>query len=121
MPHPSFTLRPTQIRQARTLTRAAFSDADDTSHRQAVEIVVGELVGAALEAGVHDPVELTIARYPLLTSVRLRCSHEVELQDDPFRLRTAILGKLTLACGRRHNPDGTADLWAEIPRRPQTR
>ena len=27
------------------------------------------------------------------------------------------LAQLTVACGRRHNADGTADLWAEVARR----
>ena len=97
--------------------RARLSDVGDATHLEAVEAVVTELVGAALEAGVQDPVHLMIEPFPLLTSVRLRCPHEVELGDDPFRLRATMLGKLTVACGRRHNADGTADLWAEVARR----
>jgi hypothetical protein len=76
-----------------------------------------ELVGAALEAGVQDPVHLMIEPFPLLTSVRLRCPHEVELRDDPFRLRATMLEKLTVACGRRHNADGAVDhVTVALPR-----
>ena len=97
--------------------RARLSDVGDATHLEAVEAVVTELVGAAPEAGVQDPVHLMVEPFPLLTSVRLRCPHEVELCDDPFRLRATMLEKLTVACGRRHNADGTADLWAEVARR----
>ncbi len=50
----------------------------------------------------------------MLTSVRLRCPHDVELVEEPYALRDRMLGRLTVAVGRRRNIDGTVDLWAEV-------
>ncbi len=111
-------LRPGSARRARALLRRRLADLGvDGDHILSVELVVAELVAAALER--EGPAErgsgrLSLELFPLLTSVRLRCPHDVELLDEPSALRERMLGRLTVAVGRRHNTDGTVDLWAEV-------
>jgi len=105
------------VRRARTLVRERLDDLGyEAEHRRAVESVVAELLGAVVESGCTGSVELSVERFPLLTSVRLRCPPGLELRDDPFRLRERVLERLTVAVGQRRNPDGIAELWAEVPR-----
>jgi hypothetical protein len=111
-------LRPGSARKARALLRRRLADLGvDGDHILSVELVVAELVAAALER--EGPAErgsgrLSLELFPLLTSVRLRCPHDVELVDEPLALRDRMLGRLTVAVGRRRNTDGSVDLWAEV-------
>ncbi len=113
-------LRPGSARKARALLRRRLADLGvDGDHILAVELVVAELVAAALEReGTAQPRagsgRLSLELFPLLTSVRLRCPHEVDLGEEPYALRDRMLGRLTVAVGRRRNTDGTFDLWAEV-------
>ncbi len=111
-------LRPGSARKARALLRRRLADLGvDTDHILSIELVVAELVAAAVEqegAAQQGAGRLSLELFPLLTSVRLRCPHDVELVDEPFALRDRMLGRLTVAVGRRRNTDGTVDLWAEV-------
>ncbi len=112
-------LRPGSARKARTLLRRRLADLGvDGDHILSIELVVAELVAAALEreegAAVRGSGRLSLELFPLLTSVRLRCPHDVELVDEPYALRDRMLGRLTVAVGRRRNTDGTVELWAEV-------
>jgi hypothetical protein len=89
----------------------------DSEHAWEVVAVVNELIAAVRECDVTTPVSLTVATYPLLTSVRLRCDRNVELRDKPFDLRERLLQHFAVAFGRRRRDDGTVDLWAEVARR----
>ncbi len=114
----AFTVRPVEASRARSAVHRRLTEhALDSDHVVAVDMVVGELISAAIDADIRDRVVLTVEPFALLTSIRLRCPREIELRDDPFRLRERVLERLTLAFGRRRNADGTADLWAEVPRR----
>jgi hypothetical protein len=107
----------TGIRPTRHLLRRALaSQEDDPGHLEAVVAVAHELLVAAFEQRVETPVTLTVERFALLTSVRLRCSAVVELASDPFSTRERVLTALTIAFGRRANGSGGTDLWAEVPR-----
>ena len=92
----------------------------DADHVGALEAVANELVGAALETGVKDPLVLDVELFERLTSVRVRCSRNVELRDEPFGLRERVLQGLAFAWGKRSYADGSVDLWAEVahPRPP---
>ncbi len=83
---------------------------------RAVEAVVNELLGAALDGGVHEPLELSVESFALLTSVRVHCSGNIQLRDEPFGLRERVLGGYAFAWGKRRRDDGTIDLWAELAR-----
>jgi hypothetical protein len=108
-------LRPGGARSARASIRRRLSDIGvDGNHILAVELVVAELMAAALEAGQRGSIRLSLELFPLLTSVRLRCPNDVELAENASALRERMLGKLTIAVGRRRNIDGTVDLWAEV-------
>lgn len=111
-------LRPGSARRARALLRRRLADLGvDGDHILSVELVVAELVAAALEQEgdvEHRSGHLSLELFPLLTSVRLRCPHDVELVDEPYALRDRMLGRLTVAVGRRRNTDGTTELWAEV-------
>lgn len=87
----------------------------DRDHVTAVEIVTGELLTTALDAGA-DSVELFVEPYRLLTSVRVRCERNLELDHEPFELRERVLQALTIAFGHRRNLDASTDFWAEIQR-----
>ena len=60
---------------------------------------------------------MTLATFPLVTSVRLRCDRNVELRDKPFDVRERLIQHFAIAFGRRRRDDGSVDLWAEIARR----
>ena len=108
---------PAELRDARRAVGAALvEDGLDAVHAQDVAAVVDELIGAARECHVVTPLILTVTAYAKLTSVRLRCDRHVELRDTPFEVRERLLHGLTLAFGRRGRPDGSVDLWAEVPR-----
>jgi hypothetical protein len=85
-------------------------------HITAVEAVVAELLGAAYESQAQSPIVITVERFALLISVRVRCSGPVDIRDEPFHLRERVLHEFALGFGSRRNPDGTIDLWAELPR-----
>jgi hypothetical protein len=113
----TITLRPQHVRKARVAVRDRLTRLGcDAEHSRAVETVVAELLGAVVEAGNKGTVQLSVERFALLTSVRLRCPPGAQLRDDPFGLRERVLERLTVAVGRRSNTDGGAELWAEIPR-----
>jgi len=99
-------------REIREELRAQGLDDDDV---RTLELVVGELSGAAYDAQVESPIVITIETFSRLHSVRLRGTRSVHL-DDAFHLRERILQRLTLAFGERRNGDGTTDLWAEVAR-----
>ncbi len=108
-------LRPGGARKARAWIRRRLADLGvDEDHILAIELVVAELMAAALQAGQEGSIRLSLELFPLLTSVRLRCPHHLELGDDEVALRDRMLGRLTVAVGERHNTDGTFDLWAEV-------
>jgi hypothetical protein len=111
------TLRPGHVRKARATVRTQLCESgycdDDVV---AVETVVAELLGAALESGAKGIVQLTVETYPLLTSIRVRCEGRVGLHTEPVGLRERVLERLTVGVGHRQNTDTTSDLWAEVPR-----
>jgi hypothetical protein len=111
-------LRPGSARKARAQLRRRLADLGvDGDHILSVELVVAELVATALEqegSAERGSGRLSLELFPLLTSVRLRCPHDVELVDEPLALRDRMLGRLTVAVGRRRNTDGSVDLWAEV-------
>ena len=78
--------------------------------------IISELIGAAFDSRVDPPMIVTVETFARLHSIRVRVANDVQLADDPFRLRERILQGLTLAFGQRHNGDGTVDLWAEVER-----
>jgi Fe2+ transport system protein FeoA len=109
------SLRPGGARKARASIRRRLTELGvDTDHMLAVELVVAELMTAALESGQRGVARLSVELFPLLTSVRVRCPGSVHLGDDEYALRERMLGKLTVAVGQRPNGDGTVDLWAEV-------
>ena len=117
MRYEHITLRPAQVRKARASVRERLADLGcDSAHLQDVEIVVSELLGVAIESGVHGSVELRVATFHLLTSVRLRCPPLFALRDDPFGLCDRVLERLTTAVGQRRGFDGSMELWAEVPK-----
>jgi hypothetical protein len=117
MPYEQITLRPASVRKARTSVRDHLADLGcDRVHLLAVESVVAELLGVAIDSGEHDSVALSVASFPLLTSVRLQCSPGLTWRDDPLGLRDRILERLTTAVGQRRRTDGGIELWAEIPK-----
>ena len=107
-----------QLRGARSAVRSHLGrehyGADEI---RAVEAVVSELLGAALDGGAHEPLELSVESFALLTSVRVHCSSNIQLRDEPFGLRERVLGGYAFAWGKRRRDDGTVDLWAELARR----
>lgn len=85
----------------------------------ALEVVANELIGAAVETGMREPLVLDVEVFARLTSVRVRCPHNVDLRDEPFGIRERVLQGLAFAWGKRTYADGSVDLWAEVanPRR----
>jgi hypothetical protein len=107
----------TQIRSARSAVRAHLDDERYAPDQiRAVEAVVSELLGAAFDSGVHERIELSVESFALLTSVRVHCSRNVQLRDEPFGLRERVLGGFAFAWGKRQRGDGSVDLWAELAR-----
>jgi hypothetical protein len=107
----------TQIRSARSAVRAHLDDERYAPDQiRAVEAVVSELLGAAFDSGVHEPIQLSVESFALLTSVRVHCSRNVQLRDEPFGLRERVLGGFAFAWGKRQRGDGSVDLWAELAR-----
>jgi hypothetical protein len=101
----------------KTLREQLRAQGVDDDHVRTLELVVGELSGAAYDADVESPIVITIETFARLHSVRLRGTRNVGLQHgDMFHLRERILQRLTLAFGERRNNDGTTDLWAEVAR-----
>jgi len=107
---------PTQLRTARSAIRTHFGRDHAAEEVRAVEAVVSELLGAALDGGAHDPLELSVESFTLLTSVRVHCSRNVQLRDEPFGIRERVLGGFAFAWGKRLRDDGSVDLWAELAR-----
>jgi hypothetical protein len=118
MMNEQITLRATDARRARSSVRRRLTEYGAArEHVIAVEAVVGEFLATCNEAGLVGHAHLIIETFPLLTSVRLRCSRDVTITDDPFGLRARVLERLTTTSGKRTNADGTTDLFAEVPRR----
>jgi Fe2+ transport system protein FeoA len=110
-----FTLRAGAARKARASIRRRLADLGvDDGHVLAVELVVAELMAAAFQGCRGGSTRLSLELFPLLTSVRLRCPADVEIAADELALRERLLGRLTVAVGRRRNVDGTVDMWAEV-------
>jgi hypothetical protein len=107
----------TQIRNARSVVRAHLGDEHyEPDQIRAVETVVSELLGAAFDSGVREPIQLSVESFALLTSVRVHCSRNVQLRDEPFGIRERVLGGFAFAWGKRQRGDGSVDLWAELAR-----
>ena len=107
----------TQIRNARSAVRTHLGDEHyEPEQIHAIETVVSELLGAALDGGVREPLVLSVESFALLTSVRVHCSRNVQLRDEPFGIRERVLGGFAFAWGKRRCTDGSVDLWAELAR-----
>jgi hypothetical protein len=107
----------TQLRSARSAVRSHLGrEHYGANEIRAVEAVVNELLGAALDGGAHEALELSVESFALLTSVRVHCSRNIQLRDEPFGLRERVLGGYAFAWGKRRRDDGTVDLWAELAR-----
>jgi hypothetical protein len=107
----------TQIRTARSAVRAHLgNERYGPDQIDAVEAVVSELLGAAFDSGVREPIQLSVESFALLTSVRVHCSRNVQLRDEPFGIRERVLGGFAFAWGKRQRGDGSVDLWAELAR-----
>lgn len=105
-----------QAAKARAAIRAHFvHEGVDEEHAAVVALAASELLGAVEEAGVVDPVTVTVQRFPRLTSVRVKGAPTAHFGDEPIGLRERVLEGVSLAYGERRNVDGTIDLWAEIP------
>jgi len=101
----------------KTLREELRAQGVDDNQVRTLELVVGELSGAAYDADVKSPIVVTVETFARLHSVRLRGTRNFGLQHgDAFHLRERILQRLTLAFGERRNNDGTTDLWAEVAR-----
>jgi hypothetical protein len=103
---PQFQLEVRSIRQRSSARRAVREELRDRGVSEQeivnVELVVGELLGAAHDSEVRSDMTVMIETFPRLHSVRLCGIPNVHA--------------LTLAFGERRNADGTTDLWAEVPR-----
>jgi hypothetical protein len=110
--------RSSQLRTTRRKLRCGLDSrfAADPAHYEALEIVANELLGAAFESGVRKSLILSVEMFARVTSVRVRCSGNVELRDEPFGVRERVLQGLAFAWGKRSYQDGSVDLWAEIAR-----
>jgi hypothetical protein len=106
-----------QLRSTRHQLRERLeSQRVEAGHVSAIETVANELLGAAFERGVSEPVGLTVMVFTLLTSVRVTCPRNVDLRDEPFGVRERVLEGLAFAWGKRTYGDGSVDLWAEVAR-----
>ena len=107
-----------QLREARhTLRDRLGTDLGlERDHRDALASVANELLGAALDARVGEPLMLSVELFPRLSSVRVRCPSDVELGDEPFGMRERVLRGFAFAWGKRAYTDGSVDLWAEVAR-----
>jgi hypothetical protein len=107
-----------QLREARHTIRDRLSEDHEMprAHIEALEAVASELLGAAFETGFRDALMLSIEPFALLTSVRVHCTSDVELRDEPFGLRERVLHGHAFAWGKRAYVDGSVDLWAEVAR-----
>jgi hypothetical protein len=106
-----------QLRSTRRALRERLeSQRIDERHVDAVEAVANELLAAAFEADASDALTLTVETFALLTSVRVACSRNIELRDEPFGVRERVLEGLAFAWGKRSYGDGSVDLWAEVAR-----
>ncbi len=107
----------TQLRTARSAVRTHLGrEHYGGDEIRAVEAVVSELLGAALDGGEHDTLGLSVESFALLTSVRVHCSNNIQLRDEPFGIRERVLGGYAFAWGKRRRDDGSVDLWAELAR-----
>jgi hypothetical protein len=107
----------TQLRSARSAVRTHLGrEHYGAEEIRAVEAVVSELLGAALDGGVHEPLELSVESFALLTSIRVHCSRAIHLRDEPFGIRERVIGGYAFAWGQRRREDGSIDLWAELAR-----
>ena len=107
----------TQLGSARAEVVESLREVDASAeHLELVAVVTGELLTAALRAGV-SPIALEVEPLRMLTSVRVRCPVGDDFFLEPMGIRDRILQGLTAAFGHRVNGDGTVDLWAEVERR----
>jgi hypothetical protein len=110
--------RSSQLRVARRSLRdeLARERRVDVEQVEVLQTVANELLAAALDAGVTKPLVLSVELFARLTSVRVRCSSNFELRDEPFGVRERVLQGLAFAWGKRAHADGSVDLWAEVAR-----
>ena len=111
------TSRSSQLRHARRDLRDRLAlDRIEQDHIDVLEAVANELLGATVDAGIKEPLTLSVELFARLTSIRVRCPRNVDLRDEPFGLRERVLGGLAFAWGKRSHADGSVDLWAEVAR-----
>ena len=107
----------TQLRDAREALRARLAlQAIEPAHIVTVEAVANEMLAAAFENKLTEPLILSVELSARCTTVRVRCRRNVELHDEPFRMRARVLDGLAHGYGTRHGADGSAELWAELAR-----
>lgn len=107
----------TQLRDAREVLRARLSgEGVDRDHALAVEAVANEMLGAAFETEVSEPLILCVEVAARFTTVRMRCRGDVELLDEPFHTRERVLDALAACHGAQPCGDGSVELWAEVAR-----
>ena len=109
----------------RAITRALIGQSLEGAHIEAVALVAHELLIALCERQTSLPVVVTVEPLPLLTSVRVRTTTELDAVFEAFGVTERLLTALTIAFGLRPSAGGGTELWAEVPRvqpaRPPTR
>jgi len=107
----------TQLRDAREVLRARLAtEGIELDHVRAVEAVANEMLGAAFETDVEEPLILCVELSQRFSTIRVRCRREVELRDEPFHARERVLDGLAACYGAQPCPDGSVELWAEVLR-----
>jgi len=107
----------TQLRDAREMLRARLdSEGIELDHVRVVEAVANEMLGAAFETEMPEPLILRVELSPRFTTVRMRCRRDIALRDEPFHARERVLDGLTACYGSQPCPDGSVELWAEVAR-----
>jgi hypothetical protein len=107
----------TQLRDAREVLRARLAtEGIALDHVRAVEAVANEMLGAAFETEVSEPLILRVELSQRFTTIRMRCRRGVALRDEPFRARERVLDGLAACYGAQPCADGSVELWAEVAR-----
>jgi hypothetical protein len=106
-----------QGREARQAVRERLArEGIEPDHVLVVEAVAHELLAAAFDSSVTEPVILTVEPSSAVTEICVRSRSAIDLRDEPFGLRERILDTIALAYGLRPHADGTVELWAEVAR-----
>ena len=107
----------TQLRDAREVLRARLvAEGIEVDHVRAVESVANEMLGAAFETEVAEPLILCVELSQRFSTIRVRCRREVGLRDEPFRTRERVLDGPAACYGAQPCADGSVELWAEVAR-----